>query len=431
MSHSTSQKRKAQALLDGSLGQKSSLKRHRTSERSEDSDDNDIDEYIPGSAKTTKGVSTSGSRGKTTNQKLRSTKGTKMSVDEGDTSHATTPISDAVNRKGPHGRPLSREQLRKANHSLIERRRREKMNKAFADLRSMVPGLSADSDGLKGEFKLEVSVEVVKSSSSLTLYQVLERSVEHMRHLTESLSALKSGTSTAAQTPSHVGSILRSDLSSPDNLMASGYAIPAKSGTKRKIGIAGDHAEQSHRTSRQSSVQSRSSDERSPVDGKFAESHERYPLILAPQLRSSAANQDEGGLPDSPRPSCQLRDYCWDRCHLKGTPIWLHRSAVAHEVVDTYPGIQHARPSRVPTRKQHSRKKAYRPTTLSIRRSSLAPPSLSMPSPQGYSMFSLIPLHRHSVIFLRHSSVQPIRGQSMQPLEKTHRRSRISPEVIP
>jgi hypothetical protein len=59
-------------------------------------------------------------------------------------------------RTGPNGRPMSREQLRKANHSLIERRRREKINAALSDLRSMVPGLG-DEGGKGGEFKLEVS----------------------------------------------------------------------------------------------------------------------------------------------------------------------------------------------------------------------------------------------------------------------------------
>ena len=55
-----------------------------------------------------------------------------------------------------HSKPLSREALRKANHSMIERRRREKINQAFSELREMVPGLSGGGEGLKGEFKLEV-----------------------------------------------------------------------------------------------------------------------------------------------------------------------------------------------------------------------------------------------------------------------------------
>ena len=62
-------------------------------------------------------------------------------------------------KAGP-GRALSREALRKANHSMIERRRREKINAALGELRQMVPGLG-DSGGKGGEFKLEVS-EVVE-----------------------------------------------------------------------------------------------------------------------------------------------------------------------------------------------------------------------------------------------------------------------------
>ncbi|KAK4687916.1 hypothetical protein P7C73_g2211, partial [Tremellales sp. Uapishka_1] len=64
------------------------------------------------------------------------------------------------------GKAMSREQLRKANHSQIERRRREKINTALGELRSMVPGLNEDG-GKAGEFKLEV----------------LERTVQHMRFL--------------------------------------------------------------------------------------------------------------------------------------------------------------------------------------------------------------------------------------------------------
>jgi hypothetical protein len=52
---------------------------------------------------------------------------------------------------------MSREALRKANHSLIERRRREKINFALGELRGMVPGLGEEKGGKAGEFKLEVS----------------------------------------------------------------------------------------------------------------------------------------------------------------------------------------------------------------------------------------------------------------------------------
>jgi hypothetical protein len=54
------------------------------------------------------------------------------------------------------GTKMSREALRKANHSLIERRRREKINFALGDLRGMVPGLGEEKGGKAGEFKLEV-----------------------------------------------------------------------------------------------------------------------------------------------------------------------------------------------------------------------------------------------------------------------------------
>lgn len=56
--------------------------------------------------------------------------------------------------KGARG--MSREALRKANHSLIERRRREKINAALGELRDMVPGLGEAGGGKGGEFKLEV-----------------------------------------------------------------------------------------------------------------------------------------------------------------------------------------------------------------------------------------------------------------------------------
>nr|ODN95407.1 hypothetical protein L204_03946 [Cryptococcus depauperatus CBS 7855] len=65
---------------------------------------------------------------------------------------------------------VSREQLRKVNHSLIERRRREKMNAAFNQLRRMVPGLG-ENGGKGGEFKLEV----------------LEKTVVHMKDLKRQL----------------------------------------------------------------------------------------------------------------------------------------------------------------------------------------------------------------------------------------------------
>ncbi|EIW69773.1 hypothetical protein TREMEDRAFT_61539 [Tremella mesenterica DSM 1558] len=81
---------------------------------------------------------------------------------------------------GGGGKQLSREQLRKANHSLIERRRREKINFALQELRGMVPGLGETKGG--GEFKLEV----------------LERTVVHMRELKARVEELERGVSTSS-----------------------------------------------------------------------------------------------------------------------------------------------------------------------------------------------------------------------------------------
>lgn len=91
---------------------------------------------------------------------------------------------------GPNGRPMSREALRKANHSLIERRRREKINFALGELREMVPGLGGDGPGGKGgEFKLEV----------------LERTVVHMRELKAQVADLERAmrSRTASHSASH------------------------------------------------------------------------------------------------------------------------------------------------------------------------------------------------------------------------------------
>lgn len=67
-------------------------------------------------------------------------------------------------------KPLSREALRKANHSMIERRRREKINHAFSELRGMVPGLGGGGEGMKGEFKLEVSASELAGDEVQTRY---------------------------------------------------------------------------------------------------------------------------------------------------------------------------------------------------------------------------------------------------------------------
>lgn len=72
-------------------------------------------------------------------------------------SHGNSSVTARGNSK-VKAKGMSREQLRKVNHSLIERRRREKINAALNELRRMVPGLG-ENGGKGGEFKLEVSTE--------------------------------------------------------------------------------------------------------------------------------------------------------------------------------------------------------------------------------------------------------------------------------
>ncbi|WWC92144.1 uncharacterized protein L201_007098 [Kwoniella dendrophila CBS 6074] len=89
------------------------------------------------------------------------------------------PPTNAQNNNNSSGNgksnKMSREALRKANHSLIERRRREKINAALGELRIMVPGLGEEG-GKAGEFKLEV----------------LERTVAHMKDLKNHIKHLES-----------------------------------------------------------------------------------------------------------------------------------------------------------------------------------------------------------------------------------------------
>ncbi len=93
------------------------------------------------------------------------------SPDPDDTEYAPSRGKRRAGGKGGSSRPVSREALRKANHSLIERRRREKINYALGELRGMVPGLGDTGGGQGGEFKLEVnlvSVGVIELTVSVT-----------------------------------------------------------------------------------------------------------------------------------------------------------------------------------------------------------------------------------------------------------------------
>jgi hypothetical protein len=74
----------------------------------------------------------------------------------GPSTKRTKKVSGGSGAGSGKGTKMSREALRKANHSLIERRRREKINFALGELRGMVPGLGDEKGGKAGEFKLEV-----------------------------------------------------------------------------------------------------------------------------------------------------------------------------------------------------------------------------------------------------------------------------------
>ncbi|EKD02096.1 hypothetical protein A1Q2_03598 [Trichosporon asahii var. asahii CBS 8904] len=118
---------------------------------------------------------------------------------------------------GPNGRPMSREALRKANHSLIERRRREKINFALGELREMVPGLGGDGPGGKGgEFKLEV----------------LERTVVHMRELKAQVAELERAmrSRTTSHSASHSMASTNNAARTPhDTLECSSAVVPRAS----------------------------------------------------------------------------------------------------------------------------------------------------------------------------------------------------------
>ncbi|KIM28200.1 hypothetical protein M408DRAFT_23906 [Serendipita vermifera MAFF 305830] len=73
----------------------------------------------------------------------------------------------------------AREAARKANHSVIEKKRREKINQALTELRTLVPAddTAAVTNGTK-DFKLEVLV----------------RTVTHLKHLVSRINQLESAT---------------------------------------------------------------------------------------------------------------------------------------------------------------------------------------------------------------------------------------------
>ncbi|OCF41276.1 hypothetical protein I317_04934 [Kwoniella heveanensis CBS 569] len=127
--------------------------------------ENDNDEYLPQpSSKTSKQSTSTISR--------------KRTAASTSTNHNQSQGGAGTGGAGSGGgkmSKMSREALRKANHSLIERRRREKINAALGELREMVPGLG-EGGSKGGEFKLEV----------------LERTVAHMKDLKKHIESLES-----------------------------------------------------------------------------------------------------------------------------------------------------------------------------------------------------------------------------------------------
>ncbi|KAJ9110121.1 hypothetical protein QFC19_001792 [Naganishia cerealis] len=303
MSHTAGNKRKILGNRDETTSQKShftqnrDIKKPRTTSATKDREDReetteeesdliDIDEYIP-SGKTGKSFRTAGSTrkrkkalgrvGDNTHSRLQNPE---MSSVEQEASDPTPATNTSNVPKGPHGRPLSREQLRKANHSMIERRRREKMNTAFANLRGMVPGLNAESEGLKGEFKLEV----------------LEKTVEHMRYLIGRVSEFESRDSslqppqTAYRRPYHEGNTIAQPTSSADSSDVSDIQTRSVPWQKRKasheVDATGGQQENSRLRKRSNSPIAKAFQVDASSYSRSVDT-ERSPYFVTPSLQAS------------------------------------------------------------------------------------------------------------------------------------------------
>lgn len=79
----------------------------------------------------------------------------------------------------------AREQLRKTNHSVIEKRRREKINEALTALRQLVPPQPESKDKEEREFKLEILV----------------RTVDYLRNMVDRMALLEQGLCRACAQP--------------------------------------------------------------------------------------------------------------------------------------------------------------------------------------------------------------------------------------
>ena len=135
---------------------------------------------------------------------------------------APTPPPSTTPRRGrkPAG-PLSRsarEQLRKTNHSVIEKRRREKINEALAALRQLVPNDKPDGEKEEKEFKLEVLV----------------RTVEYLRMVVARVNKLE------AATCQNCGGPFSAAVASSSSLMNGGNVTPQTEKRKRPLEDEGE-----------------------------------------------------------------------------------------------------------------------------------------------------------------------------------------------
>ncbi|KAG8750508.1 hypothetical protein FRC14_000439 [Serendipita sp. 396] len=140
-----------------------------------------------------------------------------------------TPVRAKRGRKPNTNASLrnAREAARKANHSVIEKKRREKINQALAELRTLVPADEPESNLNGKDFKLEVLVRTVSHLKRVTSrVNELERALAIVR--TRNTQTRTSGSSGSARGEEETGE--RIQLPSVSALLMS-LPTPPPSGT--------------------------------------------------------------------------------------------------------------------------------------------------------------------------------------------------------
>jgi len=98
----------------------------------------------------------------------------------------------------PHPNPAvrsAREAARRANHSVIEKRRREKINNALSELRTLVPNQPDEgSVGMGGAGNDPTTGNTTKVQPKEYKLEVLVRTVAYLRHLVDRVEILERGT---------------------------------------------------------------------------------------------------------------------------------------------------------------------------------------------------------------------------------------------